>query len=118
MPRLTFRHAHTANERGYNPLTGWEFEKIPYQYTAGAIVKVMASVTIALNSFLQIKSGSQVIQSMSPVTLDAVDGHLPNEEDVSAVVFRAGPGDQIGLAFDEQVGGVAIVQGIVDVEPI
>lgn len=120
MPRLTFSTELAANQAGYDPLNAanWEFRKIPEAYVNGAICKAMFTAEIASTVVVVITSGSTSIQKRSPVTLDATVGNLPSELNVSPVVWRAGPGDQISLEFTETAGGTPYVQGIVDVEPL
>ena len=116
MPQLTFSNAMTANQLGYNPLSGWQFETVPYQYVNGAIVKVLAAST-DVNLRITIYSGSQTIQERSPIQGSGTAGKTPTDFTTTPVVFQAGPGDRLKLAIDEVAGGTPTVDGVVVLEP-
>jgi len=117
MPSLTFSQALTANQLGYNPLDGWQFETIPYQYVRGAAVKLLVNCTDA-NARITVYSGSQTIQERSPVQGGGTAGTLPAELNTPPLVFLAGPGDRLKLAIDEVAGGTPTVNGVVVLEPM
>lgn len=117
MPQITFSHLLTANQLGYNPLDGWQFETVPYQYVNGAAVKILMDAT-DVNTRVTVTSGSQTIQERSPIAGGGTVGVFPSDLDTPALVFRAGPGDRIKLAIDEVAGGTPSVHGVVTLEPI
>lgn len=114
MPRLTFNQALTANQLGYNPLTGWQFETNPYPRAA---ISVMMGCT-DVNARVTITSGSQTIQERSPVQSGATAGVMPAPLNTSPVVFVAGFMDRIKLSIDEVAGGTPTVVGTVEIEPL
>jgi len=117
MPQLTFSNAMTANQLGYNPLSGWQFETVPYQYVNGAAVKILIRGT-DVNTRVTVYSGSQTIQERSPIQGGGTAGTTPTDFTTTPVVFRAGPGDRLKLAIDEVAGGTPTVDGVVMIEPI
>lgn len=117
MPRLTFSQALTANQLGYNPLSGWQFETVPYQYARGAAVSLMLNCTDA-NARVAVFTGSQTVQERSPVQSGGTAGVIPSQLNTDPLVFVAGPGDRIKLAIDEVAGGTPTVNGVVSIEPI
>lgn len=117
MPQLTFSQALTANQLGFNPLSGWQFETIPYQYARGAAVKLLLIGTDA-NTRVTIYSGSQTIQERSPIQSGGTAGVIPSELNTTPVVFIAGPGDRLKLSIDEVAGGTPSVMGVVMLEPV
>lgn len=117
MPSLNWNQALTANQLGYNPLSGWQFETIPMQYARGAAVKLLVQSTDA-NTRITVTSGSQTIQERSFLPGGGTAGTLPNELNVSPIVFVAGPGDKLKLAIDEVAGGTPTTMGTIVVEPM
>lgn len=117
MPRITWSQALTANQLGYNPLDGWEFDRVPMQYINGAICKMNVNCSDA-NARVTVTSGSQTIQTRSPVQGGGTAGTLPTDFDSPPIVFRAGPGDKLKLAIDEVAGGTPTVNGTFEIEPL
>lgn len=116
MPSLTFSQALTANQLGYNPLSGWQFETIPYQWARGCAVKLLVDCTDA-NARITVYTGSQTIQERSPVQGGGTAGTLPADLNTNPITWMAGPGDRLKLAIDEVAGGTPTVNGIIVVEP-
>jgi len=114
MPRLTWSQALTANQLGYNPLTGWQFETVPYPQ--GAVVSLMVGCTDA-NARITVYSGSQTIQERSPVQSGATAGVMPAPLNTVPLVFIAGFMDKLKLAIDETAGGTPTVVGSIEIEP-
>lgn len=117
MPSLSFSQALTANQLGYNPLSGWQFETIPYQWPRGAACKLLVDCTDA-NARITVYTGSQTIQERSPVQGGGTAGTIPSDFNTPAQVWIAGPGDRLKLAIDEVAGGTPTVNGIIVVEPL
>lgn len=117
MPRLGWIHQMAGNDT-YYPLDAWEFRRVPQGYVNGAIVKIHQNQTIANTVVSQVKTGSQLIQPETPVTLAAALGNMPNDYTSLPLVFKAAAGDELGLAVRETAGGVPYVQGYIDIEPV
>lgn len=117
MPRLTFSQALTANQLGYNPLDGWQFETIPYQYARGAAVQLLVDCTDA-NARMTVYTGSQTIQERSPIQSGGTAGVIPSPLNNMPSTFVAGPGDRLKLAIDEVAGGTPTVNGVITIEPM
>ena len=100
MPRLTVSAALTANQRGVNPFSGWQYEYVPYP----SRVKVIINATTA-GVQLTMYSGSETIQERSPVQGGGTAGTLPAELNTSALYFLAAAGDRLKAAIDEVLGG-------------
>lgn len=115
MPALTFSQALTANQRGFNPLNGWQYEYLPYR----AAVKILTRTTGAASNVQQaIYSGSQTIQERSPMQVGGTAGVTPSELNTPAVTFIAAAGDRLKMAIDETAAATPTVDGIVYVEPL
>lgn len=115
MPRLTFSQALTANQLGYNPLSGWQFETVPYPQ--GAAVSLLVGCTDA-NARITAYSGSQTIQERSPVQSGATAGVMPAPLNTTPITFIAGYMDRLKLAIDEVAGGTPTVVGVIEIEPL
>lgn len=113
MPSITFSQALTANQLGYNPLTGWNYERVPWR----AVVQLLVNCTDA-NARITVQTGSQTIQERSPVQGGGTAGTLPTIYNCPPMSFIAQPGDKLKLAIDEVAGGTPTVNGIVTVEPV
>lgn len=117
MPSLTFSNAMTANQLGYNPLSGWQFETVPYQWGRGAVVKLLVRGT-DVNTRITVYTGSQTIQERSPIQGGGTAGTTPAELNTTPITWLAGPGDRLKLAIDEVNGGTPTVDGVIQIEPL
>ncbi len=113
MPRLPFSNAMTANETGYNPLTSWDFERLPW----AAACRLLVNGT-DVNTRITVRSGSQTIQQRAPITAGGTAGVMPAELNVDPLVWIGSAGDKITLEIDEVAGGTPTVNGIIQVEPL
>lgn len=114
MPRLTFSQALTANQLGYNPLAGWQFETNPYPRAA---VSVLVDAT-DVNTRVTVYSGSQTIQERSPIQGGGTVGVMPAPLACTPITFIAGFMDRLKLSIDEVAGGTPSVHGVVEIEPL
>lgn len=114
MPRLTFSQALAANQLGFNPLAGWQFETNPYQRAA---VSILVDAT-DVNTRITVYSGSQTIQERSPIQSGGTLGVMPAPLACTPITFIAGFMDRLKLAIDEVAGGVPSVHGVIEIEPL
>lgn len=113
MPQLTFSQALTANQLGYNPLSGWQFEYLPWP----AAVKILMRATTT-GARVTIYTGSQTIQERSPVQGGGTGGTTPTDFTTTPATFIAAAGDRLKLAIDEVAAGTPTVDGVVIAEPL
>jgi len=104
MPRLTFSQAMTANQRGLNPFSGWQYEYAPYPCQVKVLIN---ATTVGVQE--TIYTGSETVQERSPVQGGGTAGVLPAELNTSAVRFNAAAGDRLKMALDEVLGGTPTV---------
>lgn len=117
MPSFPFSQALTANQLGFNPLTAWQFERVPEAWVRGAAVSVLARATttgVRATYF----AGSTTIQQRSPIQGGGTAGVTPSVLNTTPTEFVADPGDRIILQFDEVAAGTPTLDGIVSVEPL
>src|SRR5438105_6326244 len=100
MPQFVFSTAMTANQLGLNPLSGWQYEYVPYPAT---VILLVRSTTAGNRQ--TIFSGSETIQERVPVQAGGTAGVTPSELNTPAVSFQA----EIGRAHSELQSRVDLV---------
>ncbi len=114
MPQLVFSQALTANQLGFNPVSGWQYEYLPWP--AQIIVLIRASGTALVN--LTVYSGSETIQERSPLQLNGTAGTTPSELNTPAIAFQGAAGDRLKLVVDNATAGTPTVDGIIIANPL
>lgn len=117
MPQLSFSQALTANQLGYNPINGWQYEFVPIAYPAGAAVGILLRATTN-GARVTIMAGGQVIQERSPIQGGGTAGVTPSPLNTSPLTFRAAPNDRIKILIDEVAGGTPTIDGLIQLEPM
>jgi hypothetical protein len=113
MPQLVFSQLFTANQLGVNPISGWQYEYLPWP--ANIILLVRSTTT---GSRITVYSGSETIQERSPVQAGGTIGVTPSELNTPAINWIAAAGDRIKLVIDEVLGGTPTVDGIIIANPL
>lgn len=117
MPNLTISQAMTANQQGYNPVTGWQYEFIPMAWRKGAYVRIFARATTN-GARVTVYSGSQTIQQRSPVQGGGTAGVTPTGFTTNPIDFVAAAGDRLILGFDEVLAGTPTLDISINVDPV
>lgn len=115
MPAFPYSQALTANQLGFNPLTGWQFEYIPAVWRRGYCRLLVRATTV--NVRLTVFSGSQTITQRSPVQGGGTAGVTPSPLNTPVVEWLGAPGDRILPLHDEVAAGTPTVDGIIYVDP-
>jgi len=113
MPQFPFSQALTANQLGFNPLSGWQYEWTPYPC---AIILLIRSTGVS--SRLTIYSGSETVQERTPIQGGGTAGTTPSELNTTPVSFIAPGGDRLKLVIDEVGGLTPTVDGVVILNPL
>lgn len=113
MPQLVFSTAMTANQLNLNPLSGWQYEYLPWP--AKVILLVRATDG---NERMTVYSGSETIQEASPVQAGGTAGVTPSELNTPAVSWLAAGGDRLKLKIDNTTAGTPTVDGVIIANPI
>lgn len=114
MPVLQRVQALTANQRGYNPLSGWQYEYAPYR----ALVRVgmnttAASGTVQASAF----TGSTNVVERGPLSVGGTAGVMPAPLNVPYWEFIVEAGDRIQILVDETGGVTPTVNTFVAIDP-
>ncbi|SRR5438067_1176790 len=113
MPQLNFSQALTANQQGFNPLSGWQYEYLPFP--ANVLLLIRATGT---SSKLTLYAGSETLQERSPIQGGGTAGTTPSELNTPAISFLAAAGDRLKAVIDETGGLTPTVDGVVIINPI
>ncbi len=113
MPQFTFSTAMTINQLGLNPLSGWQYEYVPWP---AQVVLIVRSTTTG--NRITIFSGSETIQERTPVQGGGTAGVTPSELNTTPIYFVAAAGDRLKLVIDEVVGGTPTVDGVIVINPL
>ena len=113
MPQLSFSQALTANQLGYNPISGWQFEYLPWPAEVNLLVRATG-----VSSRLTLYSGSETIQERSPIQGGGIAGTTPSPLNTTPVTFVAAAGDRLKAAIDEVSGLTPTIDGLIIVNPL
>ncbi len=112
MPQFPFSQALTANQQGFNPLSGWQYEYLPWP--AQVILLVRATDN---NERMVVYSGSETIQERAPVQGGGTAGVTPSELNTPAVSWIAAAGDRLKVVIDNTTAGTPTVDGLIIANP-
>jgi hypothetical protein len=113
MPQFPFSQALTANQLGFNPLAGWQYEYLPWP--ASIILLIRATTNGAR---LTVYSGSETIQERTPIQGGGTAGVTPSELNTTAISFQAPGGDRLKLVIDEVLAGTPTIDGVIIANPL
>jgi hypothetical protein len=113
MPQFNFSQALTANQLGFNPLSGWQYEWTPYPCSVLLLLRATG-----VSTRLTIYSGSETVQERTPIQGGGTAGTLPSELNTTPVSFIAPGGDRLKLVIDEVGGLTPTVDGVVILNPL
>lgn len=113
MPNFVWSTLMTANQLGLNPLSGWQYEYVPFPCR----VKILVRSTTTGNR-MTVYSGSETIQERTPIQAGGTIGTTPSELNTAPIIFDAAQGDRIKLSIDEVSGGTPTVDGIAILSPL
>jgi hypothetical protein len=112
MPQFSFSQAMTANQLGFNPLAGWQYEYLPWP--AQIILLIRATDG---NERITVYSGSETIQERSPVQAGGTAGVTPSELNTPAISWIAAAGDRLKVVVDNVAATTGTVDGLIIANP-
>ena len=113
MPQLNFTTLLAANQLGFNPVAGWQYEYLPWP---AHILLLIRATAAGVN--LTMYSGSETIQERSNVQAGGTAGVTPSELNTPAVSFQAAAGDRLKALVDNTTAGAITVDGIIIANPL
>jgi len=119
MPSFLWSDTYVAGSLGNNPLTGWQFERVPSSFGNGAYVSVLQRASTTPSGVQQsIFTGSQNILQRSLVNGGGTAGVTPTLFDTPVIDWKSSPDDLIQILNDEVAAGTPTVDGIITIEPL
>lgn len=116
MPDLIFSQALTANQVAFNPLSSWQYDRVPIQWGAARITLLDRATTTGVRR--TVYAGSDNIVKRSPVQGGGTAGTTPAPLNTPALVFVASANDKITIEYDEVAAGTPTVDGVISIEPL
>jgi hypothetical protein len=113
MPAFIWSTTMTASQLGLNPLSGWQYEYLPY---ASSVTILQRATTGGVRETLY--SGSDTIKERTPVQGGGTGGVTPSVLNTTPSNFIAAGGDRLKIVDDEVLGGTPTVDGICLLDPI
>lgn len=114
MPQLNFSQALTANQTGFNPISGWQYEYLPWP---AQIILLVRGTHAAGKMNIMVFSGSETIQERSTVQNGGTAGQTPSELNTPAISWLGAAGDRLKVLIDETGGATPTVDGIIIANP-
>src|SRR5260370_9702837 len=96
MPQFIFSTAMTANQLGLNPLSGWQYEYIPWP--AQILLLVRSTTT---GNRITIYSGSETIRERTPVQAAGTAGVTPSDLKPPSNSWLPASAARLKLSIDE-----------------
>ena len=108
MPSLVISQAMTANQRGVNLFSGWQYEFAPYPSSVKLLIRATTNGVL-----MALYSGSETIQESSPVQGGGTAGVTPSELNTGPQIWIAAGGDRLKTKLDEILAGTPTLDAIV-----
>lgn len=112
MPQLRFSSSLAANQLGFNPLSGWQYEYLPWPAQVILLLRTTGTGLVAT-----VYSGSETIEEAGPVQAGGTAGVTPSELNTPATSFLAAAGDRLKLKVDNTTAGALTLDGIIIANP-
>lgn len=112
MPQLRFSTTMTANQLALNPLSGWQYEYLPWPAQV-----ILLTRSTATGVVMTVYSGSETIEEAGPMQAGGTAGVTPSELNTPATSFLAAAGDRLKLKIDNTTAGTPTVDGIIIANP-
>ncbi len=113
MPTFRFNVTLAANGQSSAALQGWQYEYLPWPAAVTVLDRATTAAVVTSKT-----SGSETIVEESPVQAGGTDGVTPSALNTSPDSWQAAAGDRLKVNYRETAGAAAIIDGIIDVEPL
>src|SRR5258708_3621642 len=111
-PQLSFSQALTANQLRFNPISGWQYEYLPWP---AQIILLMGATDV--NERATVYSGSETIQERCPVQAGGTAGVTPSELNTPAISWIAAAGDRLKVVIDNVAATTGTIDGLIIANP-
>lgn len=112
-PVFQWATALTASQLGQLPLSGWQWETVPFPCR----VRIIQNAT-TVNVRTTVYSGSQTILQKSPCSGGGTAGVMPTDYGTPPWEFTAAANDKLIISNDEIAAGTPTVNGSITIEPL
>lgn len=112
MPQLTFSQSVAAGA-SYQPLTGWQYEYLPFPARVEIGINTTATGVVAT-----VSSGSDTLQEESPIASGGTAGVIPSPLNVPYLIDDAAAGDRLKINVRNTTAGALVVTGICKITPL
>lgn len=112
-PQLPFSTSLAASALGVNPISGWQYEYLPWP---AAIILLMRATATGVNS--TVYSGSETIQERAVVQAGGTAGVTPSELNTAPISWQAAGGDRLKVLLDNTTAGAITVDGLIIANPL
>lgn len=117
MPVLPFYTQNLAANTTYDPLTGWQYERLPVSPSGRWLVEVCYVASAISSANVTVTSGSDTLAEDQVVGGGGTDGVYP-DFDKPILVDEAADGDKLKIHFRETAGaGTVDIMGWCRVTP-
>lgn len=116
MPAFPFSQALTANQKNFNPISGWQMERVPMSWGRAAIRILVRTTAAAGTVQMSVFTGTTTIQQQAPMSVGGTAGVQPTEFNTPPIDFLGDPDDRLLIQITETAGATPTVDGIVIVE--
>jgi hypothetical protein len=113
VPQLPFSKALTANQLGFNPVSGWQYEYLPWPAQVFLILRATGTGTVNATIY----SGSETIMERAPIQTGGTAGVTPSELNTAPITWLAAAGDRLKVVIDEGSGLTPTVDGLIIANP-
>lgn len=118
MALLQFHKQNLGSGATYEPLSGWQYERLPSSPSGVWLVEMAFDASAIASANVTVTSGSDTLAEDQPVTGGGTDGVIP-AFDQPMLVDEAMDGDKIKIRFRETAAaGTVDIQGWCRVTPI
>lgn len=116
MPAIQVTQALTANQRGFNPLSNWQYQYAPFR----GLVRMGVNTTGAAGTVdISVFAGSDnVVQQGSDVSVGGTAGVMPAPLNVPYFEFAVQEGDRITVSIDETAAATPTVNFFCAIDPV
>ena len=102
-----------ASALGVNPISGWQYEYLPWP---AQIILLLRAIDV--NQRATVYSGSETIMERSPVQAGGTAGVTPSELNTPAISWQAAAGDRLKVVLDNTAAVASTIDGIIIANPL